>query len=135
MPKQHCGHRGAQQQSAGDEARLVKPRIRGSELPCVVTMQDTRSNYHGTAFTSGYAIPPGDALPASANIMIRGLPRQRSGKLVAVVEFQDADANRARTTLTLECLSPPGPVFESWPRRLLRRAKLTLDNEARPASP
>lgn len=116
------------------KARLVKPRIRGGELPCVVTMQGTRSNYHGTAFTSGYAIPPGEALPASANIMVRGMPRQRSGKLAAVVEFQDADDNRARTTLTLDCLSPPGPAFEGWMRRMLRRVKLPLHDQGTPAA-
>lgn len=56
-------------------ARLVRPKIRGKELPGVVTMRDLDSNLHGTASVSGYFVPPKATLPASATILIRGSPR------------------------------------------------------------
>lgn len=104
------------------KAKLIKPKINGEELPGLVTMQAPDSNMHGTAYVSGYNIPAGQTLPASATILHRGMPNQRSGTLTATVEFQDADANRVRIPIVLNMASPPGPARSNWLDRLgLRR--------------
>ncbi|MGA7711121.1 MAG: hypothetical protein WCA81_04410 [Rhizomicrobium sp.] len=104
------------------KAKLIKPKINGEELPGLVTMQAPDSNMHGTAYVSGYNIPAGQTLPASAMILHRGMPNQRNGTLTAVIEFQDADANRVRMPIALNMASPAGPAKSNWLDRLgLRR--------------
>jgi hypothetical protein len=96
------------------KARLLRPKINGEELPGMVTMQHPSSSMYGTAYRSGYNIPAGQTLPASATILYRSMPSQRSGILAATVEFQDADMNRARMPIALNMAGPPGPVRSSW---------------------
>jgi hypothetical protein len=105
------------------KAKLIRPKINGEELPGLVTMQAPDSNMHGTAYVSGYNIPPGQTLPASAVILIRGMPNQRGGPLAATVEFQDADASRVRVPIVLNMASPPGPPRTNWLDRFGVRRK------------
>ncbi|MDE2229301.1 MAG: hypothetical protein KGL11_09710 [Alphaproteobacteria bacterium] len=105
------------------KAKLLRPKISGEELPGLVTMQAPDSNMHGTAYVSGYNIPAGQTLPASAVILIRGMPNQRSGTLAATVEFQDADANRVRIPIVLNMASPSGPPRTNWLNRFGVRGK------------
>ena len=92
------------------KAKLIRPKISGEELPGLVTIQAPDSNMHGTAYVSGYNIPAGHTLPASATILHRGVPKQRSGTMTATIEFHDADTNRVRMPIVLNMASPPGPV-------------------------
>lgn len=103
------------------KAKLIRPKLNGEELPGLVTMQTADSNMHGTAYVSGYHIPAGLTLPASATILHRGVPNQRSGTLAAVVEFHDADANRVRMPIVLNMASPPGPPKARWLDRFGQR--------------
>jgi hypothetical protein len=67
------------------KAKIAKPKINGEELPGLVTMQAPDSHMHGTAYVSGYNVPAGQTLPASATLLHRGMPNQRSGTLAAVI--------------------------------------------------
>ena len=96
------------------KAKILKPKMGGEELPGLVTMQAPDSNMHGTAYASGFNIPAGQTLPASAMILHRGMPNQRSGRMSAVIEFQDADMNRVRMSIALNMASPPGPAKSGW---------------------
>jgi len=51
---------------------------------------------------SGHFVPPKATLPASATILIRGMPRQIAGVMHAVVEFADADGHKERVNLKLD---------------------------------
>jgi hypothetical protein len=55
-------------------ARLVKPRIRGEVVHEDVCVRAVDRNIYGSAAQSGYLIPPKMILPASASVMIRGVP-------------------------------------------------------------
>jgi hypothetical protein len=83
-------------------ARLLRPKIRGKELAGLLTMRALDSNMHGTASVSGHFVPPKATLPASATILIRGMPRQIAGVMHAVVEFADADGYKERVNLKLD---------------------------------
>jgi hypothetical protein len=100
------------------KAKLIRPKINGEELAGFVTMQAPDSKMHGTAYVSGYNIPAGHTLPASATILHRGMPKQRSGTLTATIEFQDADTNRVRIQIVLNMASSPGPARSNWLDRL-----------------
>jgi hypothetical protein len=54
--------------------RLVKPKIRGEIVHEDVSVRAVDRNIYGTAAHSGHLIPPKMSLPASASVMIRGLP-------------------------------------------------------------
>lgn len=96
------------------KAKIIKPKVRGEELPGLVAMQAPDSHIYGTAHVSGYNIPAGETLPAAATLLYRGMPDQRSGTLAAVIEFQDADMNRVRMPIALKMASPPGPARSNW---------------------
>jgi hypothetical protein len=65
-------------------ARLVKPKIRGEIVHEDVSVRAVDRNIYGDAAHSGHLIPPKMALPASASVMIRGVPRRELGKQVRV---------------------------------------------------
>ena len=96
------------------KAKLIRPKISGEKMPALVTMKAPDSNMHGTAYVSGYNIPAGKTLPASATILHRGMPKQRSGTMTATIEFHDADTNRVRMPIVLNMASPPGPARSGW---------------------
>jgi hypothetical protein len=83
-------------------ARLIRPKIRGEELPGLLTLRALDSNMHGTASVSGHFVPPKATLPASATILIRGMPKQKSGVMQAVIEFADANGHSERLDLKLD---------------------------------
>jgi hypothetical protein len=89
-------------------ARLVRPKIRGKELPGLLTMRAPDSNMHGTAHISGYFVPPKATWPVSMTILIHGTPRQKSGTMQAVIEFADANAHKERVTAKID--NPAAPV-------------------------
>jgi hypothetical protein len=73
----------------------------GEELPGLLTLRALDSNMHGTASVSGHFVPPKATLPASATILIRGMPKQKSGAMQAVIEFADANGHSERLDLKL----------------------------------
>jgi hypothetical protein len=89
-------------------ARLVRPKIRGKELPGLLTMRALDSNMHGTAHVSGHFIPPKATLPISITILIRGTPRQKSGMMRVMIEFTDANAHKERVTVKIDNPTAPG---------------------------
>jgi hypothetical protein len=88
-------------------ARLIRPKIRGKELPGLLTTRALDSNMHGTAHVSGYFIPPKATLPISTTMLFRGAPRQKSGTMHAVIEFADADAHKERVAVEID--NPAAP--------------------------
>jgi hypothetical protein len=65
-------------------ARLVKPRIRGEIVHEDVSVRAVDRNIYGNAAHSGHLIPPKMSLPATASVMVRGVPRGELGKQVRV---------------------------------------------------
>jgi len=65
-------------------ARLVKPRIRGEIVHEDVSVRALGHNIYGDAAHSGHFIPPKMVLPATASVMIRGVPWRKPGKHVRV---------------------------------------------------
>jgi hypothetical protein len=90
------------------KARLIRPRIKGAELPGMLSVRSVDSHMHGTAYTSGFFIPPGGTLPAAAAILYRGTPRRKSGVMEAVIEISDADANAERIRLRISYIGAHG---------------------------
>lgn len=64
--------------------RLVKPCIRGEIVHEDVSVRAVDRNMYGTAAHSGHLIPPKMALPASASVMIRGVPWRKPKNEVRV---------------------------------------------------
>ena len=83
------------------KARVIKPKIRGEVLPGLVVTRAQNANVYGTPHVSGNYIGPGQTLPASCTILVRGMPRQRSGPMQAKIEFEDADGHRERIKILL----------------------------------
>jgi hypothetical protein len=89
--------------------KLISPRIHGEVLQELLTMQSPNpsSSMHGTAYVSGYFIPPQAASPVSVLILVRGVPRQTSGIMSAVLEMADANSHKERARLKIKCANPP----------------------------
>jgi hypothetical protein len=64
--------------------RLVKPRVPGEIIHEDVSVRAIDSNVYGDATHSGHFIPPKTILPATASVMIRGVPRQKLGRQVCI---------------------------------------------------
>lgn len=64
--------------------RLVKPKIDGEIVHEEVIVRAVGRNTYGTAAHSGHLIPPKMSLPASASVMIRGVPRRKPENEVRV---------------------------------------------------
>ena len=104
-------------------ARIVKPKISGEELPGILTIQAPDSHMHETAYVSGYNIPAGQTLPASATILFRGMPKQRAGHITALVRFHDADANRITIPVKFTMMGMAGPPRTCAPARLVSKLR------------
>lgn len=88
-------------------ARLVKPKIKGEVLPGLVVTRAPNSATYGTPHVSGHFIAPGETLPVSATILIRGVPSQKAGLMRSCVEFSDADGHRERVKINLRSIEQP----------------------------
>jgi hypothetical protein len=93
------------------KARLIRPTIRGEILHDEIAIRSVERNVYGTAVASGYAIPPYMSLPASAILLVRGVPRRKLGSEVrAVIGVIDDEGLEERIALKLRVLSPPQEV-------------------------
>lgn len=54
--------------------RLIKPKIHGEIVHQDVVVRAVDSNIYGDAAHSGHVIPPRTSLPATASVMVRGVP-------------------------------------------------------------
>jgi hypothetical protein len=71
-------------------AVLVKPHVRGEIVSSDVSMRAVDRNIYGDTFSSGHTIPPRMGLPASAHIMIRGVPwREPKRKIRVTISLRD----------------------------------------------
>jgi hypothetical protein len=92
-------------------ARLLKPKIRGEILNDDVSVRAVDRNIYGDAH-SGYVVPPGVTLPASAVIMIRGVPTKKLGKQVrATIGVTDDEGHEQK--VTVEMLVLPLPAIDT----------------------
>ncbi|HXM92817.1 MAG TPA: hypothetical protein VOA64_00960 [Candidatus Dormibacteraeota bacterium] len=87
-------------------ARLVKPRIRGEIVHEDVSVRAVDRNIYGDAAHSGHLIPPKMFLPASASVMVRGVPRRELGKQVRVkIGISDDEGREQFLTFDMRVLS------------------------------
>jgi hypothetical protein len=86
-------------------ARVVKPKMPGEILSSLLTTRSPTSDMHGTPAVSGYFIAPGETLPASAMILIKGIPKQKDGPLRATIQISDADGHHESVTVQLKFFS------------------------------
>jgi hypothetical protein len=97
--------------------RLIWPRIRGEVVHEDVSVRAVDRNIYGTAAESGHFIPGHMSLPASAHIMIRGVPWPKPKKVVHVtVGVKDDEGNeqkiklRMRVMPSVESIAKPRPL-------------------------
>jgi len=88
------------------KARIIKPRIKGEILPGLVVTRAQHANVYGTPHVSGNYIGPGQTLPVSCTLLIRGVPRQKTGTMLAIIEIEDADGHRERVKMLLTHFGP-----------------------------
>jgi len=99
-------------------ARLVKPRIRGEIVHEDVSVRAVDRNIYGDAAHSGHFIPAGMSLPATASVMIRGVPWRKLGNQVRVkIGITDDEGHEQFLTFDMRVLSatagePPKPPLE-----------------------
>jgi hypothetical protein len=91
--------------------RLVKARVRGDVASSDVSVRAVDRNIYGDAFSSGHAIPPGMALPASAHLMIRGVPwREPKTQVRVTIAITDDEGWEERVTMTMRVMPKPQAV-------------------------
>jgi hypothetical protein len=83
------------------KARVIKPKIRGEELPGLVATRSAYTSTYGTPHVSGHRIEAGQTLPVVCTLLHRGVPRQKSGLMRAIIEIEDADGHRERVRVQL----------------------------------
>lgn len=85
--------------------RLVKPRIGGEVVSSDVSVRAVGSNIYGDAFSSGHVIPPRMSLPASAHLMIRGVPwREPKNQVRVVIALRDDEGWEERVKMTMRVM-------------------------------
>jgi hypothetical protein len=99
-------------------ARLIKPRIHGEIVHEDVGVRAVNSNIYGDAAHSGHVIPPRMSLPATASVMVRGVPWWEPEKQVRVkIGIIDDEGSEEILTLDLRVFSgkpaePARPAIE-----------------------
>jgi hypothetical protein len=95
--------------------RLISPHLRGEVVHADISVRAVDRNMYGSAAHSGYFVPPGMSLPASAHIMIRGVLRKKLGNEVKVrLAVSDDEGHEQRVTLSMRVL-PSAPVVAIAP--------------------
>lgn len=99
-------------------ARLITPRIHGEIVHEDVGVRAVNSNIYGDAAHSGHVIPPRMSLPATASVMVRGVPWWKPKKQVRVrIGIIDDEGAEEILTLDLRVFSgkpvePARPAIE-----------------------
>jgi hypothetical protein len=95
--------------------RLVKPRIRGEIVHEDVSVRAVSRNIYGTAAHSGHVIPPKTVLPASASVMIRGVPwRKPKNEIRVKVAISDDEGYEQIVVFKMRVMSA-GPATPARP--------------------
>jgi hypothetical protein len=88
--------------------RLVKPKIRGEIVHEDVSVRAVNQNIYGTAAHSGHLIPAKMSLPASASVMIRGVPWWKPENEVRVkIGIGDDEGYEQIIAFKIRVISPP----------------------------
>ena len=88
--------------------RLLKPRIRGEIVHEDVSVRAVNRNIYGTAAHSGHLIPPKMSLPASASVMIRGVPwRKPEGEVRVKIGISDDEGYEQIVVFKMRVMSAP----------------------------
>jgi hypothetical protein len=88
--------------------RLIKPRVRGEVVHEDVSVRAVDRNMYGTAAHSGYLIPPKMVLPASASVMIRGVPwRKPKNEIRVKIGISDDEGYEQIVVLKMRVIAPP----------------------------
>jgi hypothetical protein len=88
--------------------RLLKPRIRGEIVHEDVSVRAVNRNIYGTAAHSGHLIPPKMSLPASASVMIRGVPWRKPESEVRVkIGISDDEGYEQIVVFKIRVMSAP----------------------------
>jgi hypothetical protein len=91
--------------------RLIKPRIRGEVVHEDVSVRAVDRNMYGTAAHSGYLIPPKMVLPASASVMIRGVPwRKPKNEIRVKIGISDDEGYEQIVVLKMRVIAPPPAI-------------------------
>jgi len=91
--------------------RLVKPRIPGEMVHEDVVVRAVDRNIYGTAAHSGHLIPPKMSLPASASVMIRGVPWRKPENEVRVkLAISDDEGYEQVVAFKMRVMSAPRPT-------------------------
>ncbi len=119
-------------------ARLVKPRIRGEIVHEDVSVRAVSRNIYGDAAHSGHFVPPKMVLPATASVMIRGVPWRKPGKQLRVkIGIADDEGHEQFLTFDMRVLSaaaeepakPPLEMVSSISNRVEREVATVLQAE------
>jgi hypothetical protein len=98
--------------------RLLKPRIRGEIVYEDVSVRAVDRNIYGSAARSGHLIPPKMILPASASVMIRGVPwRKPKNEIGVKIAISDDEGHRQIVVFKMHVISaapatPARPALE-----------------------
>ncbi len=98
--------------------RLIKPKIRGEIVHEDVSVRAVDRNVYGDAAHSGHLIPPRMSLPATASVMVRGVPWREPEKQVHVkIGISDDEGFEEVLALDMRVLSatpgePARPAME-----------------------
>jgi hypothetical protein len=97
--------------------RLIRPRIRGEVVYEDVSVRAVDRNIYGSAAESGHLIPAHMSLPASAHIMIRGVPWLKPKKEIRVIlGVKDDEGNEQKIDLRMRVM--PSAESVAKPRAL-----------------
>jgi hypothetical protein len=88
--------------------RLIRPKIRGEIVHEDVSVRGVTRNIYGSAAHSGHLIPPKMSLPASASVMVRGVPWWKPKNEVRVkIAIGDDEGYERMVVFKMRVFSPP----------------------------
>jgi hypothetical protein len=95
--------------------RLISPCLRGEVVHADISVRAVDRNMYGSAAHSGYFVPAGMSLPASAHLLIRGVLRKKLGNDVKVrLAVSDDEGHEQLVTVRMRVL-PSAPVVAIAP--------------------
>jgi len=102
------------------KCRLIRPKIRGEVVYEEVSVRAVDRNIYGTAAESAHLIPGHMSLPASAHIMIRGVPWPKPKREVRViVGVKDDEGNEQKIKLKMRVMPSAGSIAKPQPLELV----------------
>jgi|GEM_PF-1965373 len=88
--------------------RLLKPKVRGEIVHDDVSVRAVNQNMYGTAAHSGHLIPAKMSLPASASVMMRGVPRRKPENEIRVkMAIADDEGYEQTFAFKMRVIPPP----------------------------